>query len=82
MKEKKWYKLYDLIDNESLEKLQNNNNFYIEMPESTRLFFKKIDSENLATIKAYEDVALLKQKTKKGSLEYYLLSRILRKLAK
>lgn len=38
--------------------------------------------EKLATIKAYEDVALLKQKAKKGSLKNYLLSRILRKLAK
>lgn len=38
--------------------------------------------EKLATIKAYEDIALLKQKSKKGSKENYLLSRILRKLAK
>lgn len=37
--------------------------------------------EKLATIKAYENIALLKQKAKKGSLEYYVLSRILRKLA-
>lgn len=35
-----------------------------------------------ATIKAYEDIALLKQKQKKSSVQSYLLSRILRKLAK
>lgn len=35
-----------------------------------------------AQIKAFEDIALLKQKTKKSSVQSYLLSRILRKLAK
>lgn len=85
MKIKDWYNLSDLLDKEDFEKLQNDNKFHIDMNKDTILFFKKIDLNmklQQPQIKAFEDIALLKQKTKKSSVQSYLLSRILRKLAK